>query len=148
MKKRLINKLIENTENDNILSVVKKEFRNYIPKTLEIVLNQEKEESRIELADTMDCFEYHFRGYVCGKFNRMHRIYFELRRIEKTIFAKECILLMFDHIESLLVENEIYEFMDRFITAKQKCTKLLNEINKKEIDIENLKKTIINIKKI
>lgn len=136
MKKRLSKVLIEKTQDNNVLSIVTKEFRNYVQKALELSLSLNQ--SRKELAGTMDCFDYHFRGYVCGKFNRMHRVYFELRRFEKTKLAKECIFLMFDHIENILVENEIYELMDRFISAKQKCVKLINQINPIEIDLKKL----------
>lgn len=138
-KQRLSNILLDKTDDDQALTAAFRYFRNFVPQCLMFAVGEDLSEEQKDWADNIDCLEFYVRGYICGKFNRMHRIYFEIRRFEENLINKECIILMFEEIKEILDENEIYEYMDRFNTVYKKCLKLLNSINRFEVNIKQLK---------
>jgi len=140
MKHQLHKKLISKTEDKEVLAFTKSDFIDFVPQCLNIAVMYNLNEEETEWSDNMDCLEYHVRAFVCGKLNRMHRIYYEIRRFKVNLLNKECIILMLEEIKEKLTENEIYEYMPRFNIVRDKCMVLLNKINPHEVDIEALKK--------
>ncbi len=79
---------------------------------------------KIELADAMDYFEFHYRHYVSGIHQTLHRVLAETRNLKNTkYFSKKLLLEIIQEIENDIIETELYELMPRHKKASQKSIK-------------------------
>lgn len=123
----LSKQLIANTDNEDLSKFIRQEFINFIPRNLEYIIHINGSEQERYFASHLDCFEYHFRAYVCGKSNRLHRVYYEIRNIPKEEFWEECLDYSIKQVGFIIRKNEIYEYMARYNYAREKCYKLIEK---------------------
>ena len=98
-----------------------KNFVHNIPGYLDFAIYTELSFELKKLSDAMDCFEFHYRHYLSGMHQTMHRVMHEFRYLKSTLaFDKEIVISILQNIERDILDTELYEIMPRHIKAKKR----------------------------
>lgn len=103
-----------------------KNFVHYLPKYLDFAFVFELPHETKILFSGMDYFEFHYRHYLSGMHQTLHRVMLEFRYMKSSNgFDKEIIFSILQVIENDVLELELYELMPRHIKAKKRVLKEL-----------------------
>jgi hypothetical protein len=112
-------------ENDKELRILlSNKFILNIPRCLEIAVQLEQSKEILEIADAMDYFEFHFRHYIAGVTQTLHRVMHETRCFKSLKNIEPDLMdAILNCVESEILCLELYELMPRFLKAKKRVIK-------------------------
>lgn len=103
-----------------------KKFVHNIPGNLDFAIDNELSFESKKLSNAMDYFEFHYRHYLSGMHQTLHRVMHEFRYLKSSrAFDKEIVVSILKLIENDILDTELYELMPRHIKAKKRVLKEL-----------------------
>ena len=126
MKDLNISELIKNSKTSRDLrNVLIHQFFNYMPNNLEHAVNNQFDEDSKTAYNHMDYVDFHYRRYLIGQANTMHRVLSEIRQFMKLSnlrdsFKEMIIRKVMYRAEVIIMQNELYELMPRQLKARKK----------------------------
>lgn len=121
---RPIDKLKQSPVNQVAL---RRHFIDYVPYRLEVAMKlyrgdwrEDRKEWR--LADTLDCIDFHYRRYLKGHAQTLHRVFQEFKKLPKEHFFMGVTIVQ--EVADIATVFEFYELLTRHQKAKSKILKL------------------------
>lgn len=107
-------------------------FIDYMPKRLDKVLYEKGDKHAVDIANLIDYFDWHYRRYLSGRCQTLHRVFFEVRKILDRGHSGECILETIKSIKEIALKHEFYEVMIRIEKSKKSIESLIKKYRVKK----------------
>lgn len=124
-----------NSREDLYRPVRKEMFDKFTSRLIDLVHNTDYDlvSTRVkDYANSIDMFQFHYMGYLCGYVKTRHRTFCEFDGLKECeLFSKSDFTLFLAEIERFLLKNELYEALSKFVKT--------NKILEKRIRISGAK---------
>ncbi|MBK3519725.1 hypothetical protein [Carboxylicivirga marina] len=127
MKRDKFNLIDVYLNNPSMVEIARKTLHRCDMKHLEHAIKNDLDEPTKEACDCMDMIKCHYRWYLIGHHQTLHRVMHEIRRYKQAFFYERKVLMeIIETIEQEVLNRELYEAMPRHLQAKRKILKAID----------------------